>query len=168
MIATRRLGLIAAAALAGGLAACQKPAAAVDPSKETAAIQAQIDAFNAAARARDAEKMTAMDAPDFKGYGGGPDVTGRDEDLKATKAQVADPAYAFVVKAEHTDVAKSGDLALQTGTFDASGTNPATKAVEHVTGHYVAGWKKDDQGTWRLAEVSSAPAAAAPAAADKK
>ena len=49
MIATRRLGLIAAAALAGGLAACQKPAAAVDPSKETAAIQAQIDAFNAAA-----------------------------------------------------------------------------------------------------------------------
>jgi len=168
MIATRSFGLIAAAALVSGLAACQKPAAAVDTAKESAAIQAQVDAFNAAAKAHDAEKMTAMDAADFKGYGGGPDVTGRDEDLKASKAQVADPAYAFVVKPEHTDVAKSGDLALQTGTFDASGTNSATKAVEHISGHYVAGWKKDDQGTWRLAEVASAPGAAAPAAADKK
>jgi len=161
------VGLLAAAALLPALSACEKPAATVDTAKEAAALNAQVDAFNAAAKAKDADKMVSLDAADVKGYGGGPDVNGRDEDLKATKAMVADPAYSFAVKADHTEVAKSGELAFQTGTFEAAGTDPKTKAVDHESGHFVAVFRKDADGTWKLAAVSSAPnspAGAMPAA----
>jgi len=159
------VGLLAAAALAPALGACQQPAATVDTAKEAAALNAQVDAFNAAAKAKDADKMVALDAADVKGYGGGPDINGRDEDLKATKAQLADPAYSFAVKPDHTEVAKSGELAFQTGTFEAAGTSPTTKAVEHVAGHFVAVFRKDADGTWKLAAVSSSPNSSMPAAA---
>jgi ketosteroid isomerase-like protein len=171
------VGLLAAAAMLPALSACQQPAATVDVAKETAAINAQIDAFNAAAKAKDATKAVAIDATDMRGYGGGPDVAGPDEDLKVTKAMMADPAYGFAVKPDHTEVAKSGELAFQTGSFEAAYTNPQTKAVEHAPGHFVAVWRKDAAGAWKLAAVSSAnapPAAAAmpdakpPAAPAKK
>jgi len=167
-----RLGLLVAALLPA-LAACQKPAPPADAAKETAAINAQNDAFNAAAKTRDVEKAVAIDAADIRGYGGGgPDVTSKDDDLKSTRAAMADPAYAFSVKPEHTEVAKSGDIAFQTGVWESQATNPSTKAVERSSGHFVVGWRKDAAGTWRLAAVSaSGPTLAAPAAApaaDKK
>jgi ketosteroid isomerase-like protein len=159
------LCLLAAAALLPVLAACQKPAPAADPAKETAAINAQIDAYNRATKARDAEKAVAIDAPDVRGYGGGaPDVNGKDEDLRVNKAIMADPAYAFQLTPEHTEVAKSGDIAFQTGTWKASFVNPKTKAVETDVGHWGAGWRKDAGGVWRLASFTLAsPAPAAPA-----
>lgn len=170
------VGLMAAAAILPALSACQKPAGTVDLAKEAAAVNAQVDAFNAAAKAKDPVKAVALDAADIRGYGGGPDVNGPDEDLKATKAMMADPAYSFAVKPDHTEVAKSGDLAFQTGSFEAAGTNPQTKAVEHATGHFVAVFRKDEAGVWKLAAVSSAsaappmaaPADAKPAAAPMK
>jgi len=170
MTIASRLGLLAAVALLPALAACQPPAA-VDTAKEEAAINAQIDAFNAAAKAKDADKMVSMDADDFRGYGGGPDVSGKAADLAGDKALAADPAFAMTVKADHTEVAKSGDLAVQTGTVEFTGTNPQTKAVDHQTAHFVAGWRKDKDG-WKLAAVASSPvmAPASPAvpAADPK
>jgi ketosteroid isomerase-like protein len=163
-----RLGLLSAIALLPAIAACQKPAP--DPAREAAAINARIEAFNRAARARDAEKVAAIDAADIRGYGGGgPDVVSRDQDLKANQAIMADPAYSYQLKAEHTEVAKSGDIAFQTGLWEASATNPATKAAEHASGHYMAGWRKEPDGAWRIAAFtmafppSPAPAATSPA-----
>lgn len=157
MITKTRLGLLAAVALLPALAACQKPAPVVDPAKETAAINAQIEAFNSATKAKDAVKAVAIDAPDVRGYGGGaPDVRSKDEDLNANKAMMADPAYAFQVRPEHTKIARSGDVAFQTGVWDASMTNPKTKAVEHSTGHWAAGWEKGADGVWKLAAFSLA------------
>ena len=174
----RMMGGVAAITLCAALAGCQKPAPAVDTAKEEAAINAMLDAFNAAAKAKDADKLVAMDAADIRGYGGGgPDVTSKDEDLKATKAILGDPNYAFAIKAEHTEVAKSGDLAWQSGTWDGTFSDPKTKQAVKSSGHYVAAYRKDDQGAWKLAAVSTAdaagaaPAAAAPAAekpAEKK
>jgi ketosteroid isomerase-like protein len=160
-----RHGLLAAVLILPALAACQQPAA-VDAAKEEAAINAQVDAVNAAIKAKDADKIVAIDADDIRGYGGGgPDVASKDEDLKADKVFVADPAYGGSVKAEHLEVAKSGDLAIQTGSFDFTGTNPQTKAVEHSTGHWVAGWRKDKDGAWKMAAISVAPSAPAAAPA---
>jgi ketosteroid isomerase-like protein len=172
MTISKYLGLVAAGALASCLAACQPTgqsgaSAAADPAKEEAAINAQIDAFNAAQKAKDADKVVATEVADVRGYGGGADTTSRDDDLKNTKAAMTDPAYAFAVKAEHTEIAKSGDIAFQSGTWEAAGTNPATKKVEHASGHWVAGWRKDTDGAWKVAAVSAAAPptpAAAPAA----
>jgi ketosteroid isomerase-like protein len=160
-----KIGLLAAVALLPALCACQQ-AAPVDTAKEEAAINAQIDAINAGIKAKDPAKITSIDADDIRGYGGGgPDVMSKDEDQKADKALIADPGYGGSVKGEHVEIAKSGDLAVQTGSWDFTGTNPATKAVEHQTGHWVAGWRKDKDGGWKLAAVSAAPSFVAPAAA---
>ena len=101
------VGLLAAAAMLPALSACQQPAATVDVAKEAAAVNAEVDAFNAAAKAKDAVKAVALDATDVRGYGGGPDITSPDQDLKVTKEMMADPAYSFVVKPDHTEVARS-------------------------------------------------------------
>jgi ketosteroid isomerase-like protein len=160
-----RHGLLAAVLVLPALAACQQPAA-VDSAKEEAAINAQIDVLNAGLKAKDADKVVSIDAADVRGYGGGPDTSGKDEDLKNNKAAMADPGYAGSVKVEHTEVAKSGDLAWQSGTWDFSGTDPATKAAAHQAGHWVAAWRKDKDGSWKMAAVSAASAPpAAPAAA---
>ena len=68
------------------------------------------------------------------------------------------PAYFF---------AGIAGLASAAGAGAAAGTSPTTKAVEHVAGHFVAVFRKDADGTWKLAAVSSAPnspAGAMPAA----
>jgi ketosteroid isomerase-like protein len=161
---THKLALVAGAAMLFALAACQQ-AAPVDTAKEEAAINAQIDVLNAGMKAKDADKVVSIDADDVKGYGGGPDTSGKAQDLANNKAGMADPAYAGAVKVEHTEVAKSGDIAFQTGTWDFTGTNPSTKAVEHTNGHWVAGWRKDKDGSWKLAAVSAANGAPPPAAA---
>ena len=162
---TSRFCLAAGAAMLLTLAACQKAAAPVDTAKEEAAINAQIDALNAAAKAKDAGKLVAFDATEFHSYGGGgPDVNSKDDDLKANTAMVADPAFAMTLKAEHLEIAKSGDLAIQTGSSENTGTNPATKAVEHSTAHWVAGWRKGSDGGWKLAAVAiGSPPPTAPA-----
>lgn len=167
-------GVAACGAAVAVLAGCQKAGpAAVDTDKEAAAINAQIEVFNASMKAGDVEKAIMIDAKDIHGYGGGaPDVTSADEDLKNTKAAMHDPNYGLVVKPEHTEVAKSGDIAWQYGSYDASASDPKTGKADKVSGHWVAAWRKDDQGRWKLAAVSTAnppPAgAAAPAAAAKK
>lgn len=163
-------GLAACAVALPALLGCQKAApAAVDTAKEAAAINAQIDAFNASMKAGDVEKAIMIDAHDIHGYGGGaPDVTSADEDLKNTKAAMHDPNYGLSVKAEHTEVARSGDIAWQYGTYDASASDPKSGKAEKASGHWVAAWRKDDQGRWKLAAVSTAnppPPAAAMAAA---
>jgi ketosteroid isomerase-like protein len=139
------------------LAACQKPALAVDAAKEIAAINAQINALNRASTVKDAERAVAADAPDIRAYGGGgPDIGSKADDLKIMKAIMADPAYAYQLKPEHTEIAKSGDIAFQTGSWAASATNPGAKSVAHWAGHYVAGWRKDADGTWKMAALSVA------------
>lgn len=160
-------GLGAGALLLAALAACDKAAApAVDTVKEAAAINSQIDLLNAAMKAGDAEKAISIDAPDIHGFGGGaPDVSTANEDLTNTKAAMHDPNYSVAVKAEHTEVAKSGDMAFQWGTWDAAATDPKTKQPVKATGHWVAAWRKDDQGRWKLAAVSNADAAPMAAAA---
>jgi ketosteroid isomerase-like protein len=151
-----RIGLLTAALLLV-LAACQKPAQAVDTSKEIAAINAQINALNRASTAKDAERAVAADAADIRAYGGGgPDIGSKDDDLKIMKAIMADPAYAYQLKPEHTEIAKSGEIAFQTGSWAASATNPGTKSVAQWAGHYVAGWRKDADGTWKMAALSVA------------
>lgn len=168
MTITTRLGLLAAVAILPALAACQ-PAAPVDTAKEEAAINATIDTFNAAAKAKDADKMVSIDAADVRGYGAGaPDVASKDDDLKGDKGLVADPNFAMTVKADHTELAKSGDQAWQTGTVDITVTDPQTKAAHHEVDHYVAAYRKGADG-WKLAAVASAPPAAPEApAADAK
>ena len=149
----------AAMALLAGLAACSK-APATSVAKEVAALQAEDAAINAAYKARDAAKATAYDAADYLSYtSGSPTVKGRDADLQGTKDAFADPGYSFSFSADRTEVAKSGDLAYQAGGYSQSQTNPTTHKVETVTGNWVATFRKEPDGVWRIASEAVTQAA---------
>ena len=157
-------GFVCAAALAS-LAACAKPAPAVDTTKEAAAINAEDAAMNAAFKSKDADKAVAYDADDIINYGpGSPPIIGKAADLAANKAAFADPAYAFSFTVDRTEVAAAGDLAYQTGAYDTTATNPSTKQPEHTTGNWVATFKRASDGTWKLAAVAATQATAPPSA----
>ena len=141
------------------LAACDKAAAPVDTAKEAAAIEAQMAVVNAAMKAGDAEKVISIDAKDLHAFGEGPDILSRNDDLKSTKAVVADPNGALSVKPEHTEVSKAGDVAFQYGAYTAASTDPKTGKKVEASGHWVAGWRKSpEDGSWRLAALSVANA----------
>jgi ketosteroid isomerase-like protein len=161
---------VASIAMVSTLMACAKPAPAVDLAKEAAAINAADAAINAAMKAKDAVKATAYDADDIVNYAPGyPPVLGKAADLAGDKAGFTDPAFTFSFTVDHTEVAKSGDLAYQSGAFSQTDTNPTTRKVESSTGNWVAAWRKGTDGTWLLAAVAATPTtAAAPAAAPAK
>jgi ketosteroid isomerase-like protein len=166
MILNKRIALaLAAAGFAAGLASCAKPPPTVDVAKETDAINAEDAAINAAFKAKDADKAVAYDADDVTSWApGSPPITSKVEDLASTKASFLDPGYSFSFAAGHTEIAKAGDLAYQTGSFNMTATNPATHKVEAMSGNWVAAFKKADDGTWKIAAVAATPGAAASAA----
>jgi ketosteroid isomerase-like protein len=150
-------GLVCAAVLAS-LAACAKP---VDVAKETAAIKAEDAALNAAIKAKNADGAVAYDADDIISYGAGaPPITSKAADLAATKSIYADPNYRFSFTADRTDVAASGDLAYQSGSYAETATNPDTSQPENSTGNWVAVFKKSKDDVWKLTAVSATPAPA--------
>jgi ketosteroid isomerase-like protein len=159
----RRLRSAAAMVLLAGLGACAKPEPSVDVAKETAAIDAEIAAINAAVKARDPAGAVAYDAADMISYGPGAIIKGKDADLAANKAAFADPAYAFSIAADRTEIARSGELAFQTGSYQQSDTNPATHKIERSFGEWVATYRKDADGTWKIAAVAASPGPTPPA-----
>ena len=71
------------------------------------------------------------------------------------------PKYAGGWTTDTITVAKSGDLAVQTGTFTATGLGP--KGDGRDTGKFVTVWKKVD-GAWKVANDVSATTMPEPAA----
>ena len=162
-------GVATAAIMAASLGACTPPNTkpAVDVTKEAAAISGIFDAETAGLKAKDVDKATSADSDDYLGfYPGYAPVKGRDGDIAANKQAFSDPAYTYSQKSTRLDVAASGDMATQVGTFEQSATNPVTKKVENTSGNWVATWRKNADGVWKLTAVAeteappSAPAAA--------
>src|SRR5579863_9699819 len=165
------VGVATTALLAASVSACNPPSntrPAVDVAKEAATISALFDAQSAAAKAKDVDKLTAADSDDYLGfYPGFAPVKGRDGDVAANKQAFTDPGFAYSQKSTRIEVAASGDMASQVGTYEESATNPVTKKVEKTSGNLVGTWRKDASGAWKLTAVALTPAPpAAPAATD--
>lgn len=157
-----RLG--ATALLLFGMAGCAKPAPAVDVAKETAAINAEIAAVNAAAKARDPAKLVAFDADDVVAYDVGlAPVKSKAEDLAANKEFFKDPAANFSLTVDRTVIGQSGDIAYQTGSYVQDGTDPATHKVEHGVGNWIGTYRKVADGSWQITAFAQAPATVPPA-----
>jgi ketosteroid isomerase-like protein len=73
-----------------------------------------------------------------------------------------DPNFALSSETDDDVVARSGDLAYETGTYEVTMSGPdGEPASQH--GHYVVVWEKTDDGSWKAvvdAPVSD-PAASA-------
>lgn len=159
------LGLAAGLFALIGCAAPQAPAPTPPPdtrAADEAEIRNLVEEWSAAAEARDAEKFASFYADDaVLMMEGAPDVSGIAGIREAIAGMMQDPNFALSFAADQVVVARSGDLAYETGTYSLT-MSDAKKKPATVKGHYVDVWRKAD-GAWKVAvdaPVSDPPEAA--------
>ena len=92
-----------------------------------------------------------------------PSAKTRETIRSAWKEMLTTPGAAISWKATKVEVAKSGDLAYVSGTYEEAMTDASGKSVKDH-GKYVEVWKKQADGTWKVvADIwnSDLPVAAA-------
>jgi ketosteroid isomerase-like protein len=160
--------------IALSLGACAKTEAAkpVDAAKIAEAVKADAAQLVVDLNAKDIDKAVAHDAANVVAmFHGAPNANGVAEDKAGTTEGVAkDPAFHLAVSGETVDVAQAGDMAVWRSTYTATVTDPKTRKVGTETGNWVAVYKAQADGSWKIAlnivsDAPPAPPAAAPAAA---
>ena len=100
--------------------------------------------------ARDAVKTVAHNAPgSVVMFHGAPNI-GPDADLVLTKQMVTDPALQMALSNETVDVAASGDMAVFRASYTTTATDPKTNKPMTETGNWLAGYKQQSDGSWKI------------------
>lgn len=149
------------------IAACaQQPAPQPTATPDTraadeAALRAAIEEWAAAARGKDAAKFVSFYAEDaVVMMEDSPDVSGLAGIREAIVGMMQDPAFALSFEPANVVVARSGDVAYETGPYSLTTTGPDKKPATE-SGHYVAVWRRQADGTWKVAvdaPISDPPA----------
>ena len=163
------LQLATAAAVLGLLTGCKAHPAteAADTGKIADAVKADVSTLVTAFNAHDADKSVSFDAPDYVGMMHGlPNVAGPQGDLALTKQQLADPAAKLEVSGEDVSVAAAGDRAMFQSTYAYTFTDPATKKPKTEHGNWLAGFRKQADGSYKIkwsvvSDTGSTPVAGA-------
>lgn len=133
------------------IAACTPQAPAPPPdtrAQDEAAIRKGSADALAALKAGDFDKLASFYTADAVAmFSGSPMVSGR-EQIKQAFQQAAQAGVDLSWTATKVEVARSGDLAVETGTFQetAKDARPVT-----TSGHYVVVLRKQADGTWLVA-----------------
>jgi uncharacterized protein (TIGR02246 family) len=152
---------IVALSIACFAAACNsQPAAPAAPPDTRATDEATIRAadqdFVKCAEAKDLEKCMSLYADDAVFLSSGvPAAVGKDNIRKDIQGLLAAPGLKFKVDITSVTVARSGDLAMDQGTVEATTTDKKGKLVTS-TSQYVLVWKKMPDGSWKIAADTSA------------
>ena len=147
---SRRLEAVAAVACAVLSTSCvQPPEAQIDLAAEEAAIHEANARWLEAFQAHDASAEAAAFTTDGVEYRmfqeplvGPADIEEHDSEFFA-----ANPSLNVTWATEQIHVAASGDMAIQTGTFHATGVGP--NADQEDRGRMLTVWKKED-GEWKV------------------
>ncbi len=141
-----KFGLLAMLLLAGmGVSFAQKSSGSADEQ----AIRKLDKEWSAAAQSKDAGRMLAYYAGDASAFPfNAPIATGKEQIQKLWAGLMSMPGFSLSFAPTKIEVAKSGDLAYDVGTFelkfnDANG-NPTTEI-----GKYVVVWKKQPDKQWK-------------------
>ena len=135
------------ASLAAAIAAA--PAHSV-PLPSDAKIRSEVAEIVAGINAADVAKATKYDAPDLVSMESGraPSVGAKaDHDGLAMTFKYS-PSWHLTLIDETVDVARSGDMAIYRGTYVEDSTHSGVPFTH--TGNYVAGFKHDPDGVWRI------------------
>jgi uncharacterized protein (TIGR02246 family) len=132
-----------------------KPQATAQPADtraaDEAAIRAASAAWSEAATARDLDKSLAVYTEDAVQMSPkGPAVHGKDAIRKGWTQMFATPGRGLSFQTTAVEVARSGDLAYETGTYDFVATDQKGKTIDEK-GKYVVAWKKQSDGSWKAA-----------------
>ena len=150
------LGRTLVLAGAVGLVACAQPAPTPTPTPDTraadeAALRATIKDWATAAQAKDATKFTSFYTEDaVVMMAGAPDISGMPAIREGLGHMMSDPAFSLSFEPANVVVARSGDLAYETGPYSMTMTGADKKAATE-RGHYVAVWRKQSDGSWKVA-----------------
>jgi uncharacterized protein (TIGR02246 family) len=150
IIRSDRALLIAGAAFTAlMLAACKPMGASVDTAKEADGLKQSEAAWSAEMTEKNADKAAAHYTADaIVTDPGDPAMKGTDQIKAGFGAAFKDPAFTLKFTPDTAVVAKSGDLAFTSGTFEATYTDPATKKPAHGSGVYVTVYTKGADGKW--------------------
>ena len=128
----------------------QKPAPPPDTRKaDEAAIRAASADWSKAAQAKDLDKATSYYADEAVFFvENGAMVKGKDAIKMAWKPELATPGPGMTFDTTYVEVARSGDLAYEYGTYDEK-TDVKKGKVKDEKGKYVVVWKKQPDGSWK-------------------
>jgi uncharacterized protein (TIGR02246 family) len=169
MSRSRSLFLLLVALLAMNfVAACsnQQKQAAQPPdtrAADEAAIRAAVIDWSKAAQAKDANKATSFYADDAMQFDDkGPLVKGKDNIRAGWEQMLAMPGPGLTFATTGVEVARSGELAYEYGTYDFA-TRDKKGEITDEKGKYVTVWKKQADGSWKVAaDIDNRDAAPAP------
>ena len=130
---------------------CTPPPPPDTRAQDEMAIREADKAWNAAAQAKDPEKFTAAYADDaVLMLPNSPEMSGKTAIHDAITTFMKDPAFALSFETKSVEVAKSGDLAFELGTYSVTSTDEKTKKPVTAKGHGVTIWKKQADGSWKV------------------
>lgn len=158
-----RLGIVTLA-LTLLWACASQPAQPVEPpdtrAADEAAIRGLVKEWVAAAQAKDPVKFASFYADDaVLMLEQTPLFTGKTAISETLGPMMQDPNFALNFATTRVDVARSGDLASEQGTFELTNSDQKTKKPVVTKGKYVVVWKKQD-GAWKAlvdAPISNPP-----------
>ena len=135
-----------------GLTACQTgaaPGGAGRTAAETQAIQAEANDWFKAIAAKDLDKTLSFYSADAEYMSAGrPAVSTAEERRRLWMEDYASPGFASDETTSRIEVAASGDLAYQRGTYVLSAQDALGKRTKS-TGKFVVVWKKQGDGKWK-------------------
>jgi len=129
----------------------QQPAPPPDTRKaDEAAIRAASTEWSKAAQAKDLDKGVSPYAEDAIYFSDkGAMVKGKNSIRMAWKDMLALPGPGLSFTTSYVEVARSGDLAYEYGTYDFVTEEKKGKPHDEK-GKYVTVWKKQADGTWKV------------------
>jgi ketosteroid isomerase-like protein len=117
-------------------------------NEENAVREADLN-WSKAAASKDVDKVVFFYAEDGAIYPpNAPTAAGRPAIRVAWTGLVNLPGFALNWAPSRVEVARSGDLAWSTGTYTMTSNVPNTPTTDH--GKYVAVWKKQQDGNWKV------------------
>jgi nicotinamidase-related amidase/ketosteroid isomerase-like protein len=129
------------------------PMAPTDRQTDTDAINRLAEEMLSAFETKDSAKVNTYYAPGAViATPGRPAAKDARALTKAIKDDLADPNLKITVSHEKTEVSRSGDMGYRRGSFKITTTNPQTKQAEQSEGTYLAVFRKQADGSWKIAE----------------
>jgi uncharacterized protein (TIGR02246 family) len=145
----RHAGLLAGLAAVSFQTGCQVLQQQADvKGEENAVRQADMD-WSKAAASKDVDKVVSFYAEDGAIYTPNAPVAAGHPAIKvAWTGMVNLPGFMVNWVPSRVEVARSADVAWSTGTYTMTSNVPGSAATDH--GKYVAVWKKQGDGSWKV------------------
>ncbi|HEY2964285.1 MAG TPA: DUF4440 domain-containing protein [Pyrinomonadaceae bacterium] len=129
--------------------ACQTQATSDTRAAEETALKKLDDEWSKAAASRDVEKTISYYSDDaVLMLPNIPTLTGKEPIRTLWKSMLDSPAFSGGWKATKVEVARSGDLAYVSGTYQLNEQDDSGKPIMDK-GKYVEVWRKQADGSWK-------------------